>query len=107
MRTTSACLPQHPAVAYLCLVRCRCARSPFLQSLTLAPHHRLDPIIHDAVPDVVTFYDLHGAKIGSISSPKEVLPFGTSIILIDERGVSYTKLSDWTQLPKQERPSFQ
>lgn|SRR5579884_725799 len=73
-------------------------------SFILAPHHRLGPLIHDRVPDLVTFYDSRGKRIGSISSPTDFRPFGAPIILIDDHGVSYTKWTDWTQFPEQEPP---
>jgi hypothetical protein len=75
-------------------------------SFTLKPRHRLGPLIHDRVPDLVTFYDLRGKKLGSISSPTEFRPFGAPVILIDDQGVTYTKSASWTQLPEQEPPRY-
>jgi hypothetical protein len=65
-------------------------------SFTLAPRHRLGPLIHDCVPGLVTFYDLRRNKLGSISSPTDFRPFGAPVILIDDHGVNYTKSADWT-----------
>ena len=75
-------------------------------TFTLLPRHRLSPIIHDAVPNLVTFYDSRGKTLGSVSSPTDFRPFGAPIILIDDKGVSYTKLADWAKFPEQERPPF-
>jgi hypothetical protein len=72
----------------------------------LLPRHRLSPIIHDGIPDLVTFYDSQGKTLGSVSSPANFRLFGGPIILIGDKGVSYTKLADWPQLPEQERPPF-
>jgi hypothetical protein len=76
------------------------------RSFTLAPRHRLGPLIHDRVPDLVSFYDSRGKKLGSISSSTDFRPFGAPVILIDDHGVSYTKSADWTQLPEQEPPRY-
>ena len=76
-------------------------------TFTLLPQHRLSPIIHDGVPDLVTVYDSHGKKLGSVSSHTDFRPFGAPIILIDDKGVGYTKLANWAQFPEQERPPFQ
>jgi hypothetical protein len=71
-------------------------------TFTLAAQHRQSPLIHDKVPDVVSFFDLRGRKLGSVSARTELVPFGAPVILIDEQGVHYTKLSAWPQLPFQE-----
>jgi len=76
------------------------------RSFTLAPRHRLGPLIHDRVPDLVTFYDSHGNKLGSISSPTDFRPLGAPVILIEDHGVSYTKSADWMHLPEQELPRY-
>ncbi len=76
------------------------------RSFTLQAHHRLGPLIHDRVPDLVTFYDPRGKKLGSVSSPTDLRPFGAPVILIDDHGVSYTNSDKWTQLPEQEPPKF-
>jgi len=73
---------------------------------TLAPRRRVGPFIHDRVPNLVTFYDSRGKKLGSVSSPTDFRPFCAPVILVDNHGVSYTKSADWTQLPEQEPPKF-
>ena len=71
-------------------------------AFTLAAGHRQSPLIHDRVPDIVTFYVSRGRKIGSIRARTDFVPFGAPDILVDDQGVRYTKLSAWRQLPFQE-----
>ena len=37
---------------------------------TLAPRRRVGPFIHDRVPNLVTFYDSRGKKLGSVRLPQ-------------------------------------
>ncbi len=68
----------------------------------LAPLHRQMPLMHERVPEMVIFYDSHGSIVGSLSSPSDFRPCGSPTILIDERGVRYTKLVHWSHLPIQQ-----